>query len=356
MRRREFVTAAGRVVGSWPLTAQRHLPGKILGVALLAMFAVLAMPLVGVAQQPNKIPRLCFLTFDPGTLQSRSARFDAFFQGLHDLGYVDGQTINIDYLSADGVGERFPALAAECLRLKADVIAVSTTPAALAAKGATRTIPVVMLALGDPVGTGLVDSLARPGGNVTGMSLMATEIAVKRLELLKEAVPGISRVLVLAYLTDPIAPLQVNALKKAAPSLGVTLQVHDIRTANDLPAAFAAGAGEHAEGLLTTAASIFVVNRAQVTQLAARYRLPAMYFQSIHVVESGGLMAYDINTADLHRRAATYVDKILKGTNPSDLPVQQPTKLRLVLNLKTAETLGLTIPPSFLIRADEVIE
>ena len=177
-------------------------------------------------------------------------RFDGFFQGLRDLGYVDGQTITIDYLSAEGHGERFPALAAECLRLKADIIAVSTTPAAQAAKNATRTIPIVMIALGDPVGTGLVDSLAQPGGNVTGMSLMVPELAAKRLELLKEAVPGISRVLVLTYLADPIAPLQVKALKKAARSLGVTLQIQDIQTADDLPAAFDAGARERVEGLL----------------------------------------------------------------------------------------------------------
>ena len=223
----------------------------MLCVVLLATLTLLGAPLVGEAEKPKNIPRLCFLTFDPGTL--RSTRFNAFFQGLRDLGYVDRQTITIDYLSAEGRGERFPALAAECVRLKADIIAVSTTPAAQAAKTTTRTIPIVMLPLGDPVGTGLVDSLAHPGGNVTGMSMMISDLAAKRLELLKEAVPGISRVLVLSYLTDPIAPLQVTALKEAARLLGVTLQIHDIRTADDLPAAFDAGARERAEGLLTTA-------------------------------------------------------------------------------------------------------
>ena len=178
MRRREFITLVGSATVAWPLAAQ--------------------------AQQPRNIPRLCFLTFDPGTL--RSTRFEAFFETLRDLGYVDGQTISIDYLSADGRGERFPALAAECLRLKADIIAASTTPATQAAKEVTRTIPIVMIALGDPVGTGLVDSLAQPGGNVTGMSMMFPEVATKRLQLLKEAVPSISRVLVLSYLVDPIAP------------------------------------------------------------------------------------------------------------------------------------------------------
>jgi putative ABC transport system substrate-binding protein len=226
MQRREFITLLGGAAATWPLGAR--------------------------AQQSKKFPRLCFLTFDPGTLHARSPRFDPFFESLRDLGYVDGQTITIDYLSADGQGARFPALAAECLRLDADIIAVSTTPAAQAAKNATRTVPIVMISLGDPVGTGLVDSLAQPRGNMTGMSLMSPEVAVKRLGLLKEAVPGILRVLVLSYLDDPIARLQVKALKDAARSLGVTLQIHDIRSGDDLPVAFEAGAKERAEGLLTT--------------------------------------------------------------------------------------------------------
>jgi putative ABC transport system substrate-binding protein len=317
---------------------------------------LLAAPLAAEGQQAGKIPRLCFLTFDPGTAQSPSTRFETFFQGLRDLGYAHGQTITIDYLSPDGRSERFPELAAECLRLKADIIAVTTTPAAQAAKNATRTIPIVMVALGDPVGTGLVDSLARPGGNVTGMSQMVTGLAAKRLELLKEAVPGISRVLVLSYLVDPIAPLQVKALKEAAPSLRMTLHIHDIRTADDLPAAFEAGAKERAEGLITTAESIFRAQRARVTELAARHRLPAIYPYSAFAVDNGGLMAYDVIDADLHRRAATYVDRILKGTKPADLAVQQPTQFKLVINMKTAKSLGLTIPQSLLGRADALIE
>ena len=328
MKRREFITLLGGAATVWPLAAQ--------------------------AQRPKNIPRLCFLTFDPDA--SRSTRFGPFFDGLRDLGYVDGQTISIDYLSADGDGERFPTLAAECLRLKADIIAVSTTPATQAAKKITGTTPIVMIALGDPVGTGLVDSLAQPGGNVTGMSLMASDVAAKRLELLKEAVPAISRVLVLSYLADPIAPLQVKALEKAAQSLGVTLQVQDIRTADDLTTAFDVGARERAEGLLTTAESIFVAQRALVSELAARYRLPAMYPFTIQVADAGGLMAYDTDYPDLERRAATYVDKILKGAKPSDLPIQQPTKFTLVINLKAAKALGLTISESFLRRADQLIE
>ena len=321
---------------------------------IAAITAAASRPFAVYAQQPRNIPRLCFLTFDPDT--SRSTRFGAFFQGLLNLGYVDGRTITIDYLSADGRGERFPALAAECLRLKADIIVASTTPATQAAKIATRTIPIVMLHLGDPVGAGLVDSLVRPGGNVTGNTIMVSELAAKRLALLKEAVPKISRVLVLAYLVDPIAPLQVKALKETAPSLGVTLQVQDIRTADDLPAAFEAGAKERAEGLIVTAESIFVVQRARLSELAARYRLPAMYPYTIQVADAGGLMAYDVDYPDLERRAATYVDRILKGAKPSDLPVQQPTKFALVINLKTAKALGLTISESFLLRADQLIE
>jgi ABC-type uncharacterized transport system substrate-binding protein len=213
-----------------------------------------------------------------------------------------------------------------------------------------------MIALGDPVGTGLVDSLARPGGNVTGMSMMVPELATKRLELLKEAVPWISRVLVLSYLVDPIAPLQVKALKAAAPLLGVTLQIQDIKTADGLPAAFEAGARERAEGLLTTAESIFVAERARVSELAARYRLPAIYPYSIQVTDAGGLMAHDVNYPDLQKRAATYVDKILKGEKPSYLAIQQPTKFTLIVNLKAAKAIGLTISESFLQRADQVIE
>src|SRR6266480_1995106 len=243
MRRREFITLVGSAAATWPVAAR--------------------------AQPTKNVPRLCFITFDPGTLQSN--RFDAFFQGLRDLGYANGQNIAIDYFSVEGNGERFPALVAECLRLKADVIAVSTTPAAQAAMATTRTIPIIMIGLGDPVRTGLVNSLAQPGGNVSGLSLMVSEVAAKRLGLLKEAIPGISRVLVLSYLADPIAPLQVKALEDAAPSLGVTLQVHDIGTANDLPTAFDAAATHHAEALLTTAESIFAAQGARVAAFATRY-------------------------------------------------------------------------------------
>jgi putative tryptophan/tyrosine transport system substrate-binding protein len=331
-------------------------PAKRMRLAFLGITVLLAAPSVSEGQQARTIPRLCFLTLEPGTLQTRSPRFDAFFQTLRELGYVDGESIIIDYLSAADRGERFPDLVAECLRRKADIIVPSTTPAARIAKNATNTVPIVMIALGDPVGTGLVNSLAHPGGNVTGMSQMVPELAAKRLELIKDAVPAISRVLVLTYLVDPIAPLQVKAMKEAAQSLGVTLQVHDIQGADDIPVVFDAGVSEGADGLVVTAESMFVTYRARVSELAARHRLPAMYPYAIQVVDAGGLMAYDIVSSDLHRRAAAYVDRILKGAKPSDLPVQQPTNFELVVNLKAAEALGLTLPPNFLARADQVIE
>ena len=326
MRRREFIALVGGAA-AWPLAAR--------------------------AQQSKKIPRLCFLTFDPGTLES--TRFKPFFQALRDLGYEDRQTINIDYLSANGQGERFPALATECLRLNADIIVVTTTPAAKAVKAATGSIPIVMYPLGDPVVTGLVASLNRPGGNVTGLTFMASGLAAKRLELLKEAVPNISRVLVLSYRVDPIAAPQLAELETAAATLGVKLLVSDIRTADDIPAAFDAGAREGVEGVHTTAKSIFAAEGKRVAQLALEHKLPGLYPYRL-MADAGGLMAFDSYTPSFQARTAIYVDRILKGAKPSDLPVEQPTKFELLINMRTARTLGLTIPSSLIVRADEVIE
>jgi putative tryptophan/tyrosine transport system substrate-binding protein len=277
------------------------------------------------------------------------------FEGLRDLGYVPGQTIVIDYLTADGRPERYSALAAECVRLGADVIVTSTTPATQAAKKATQAIPIVMTGLGDPVGTGLVDSLARPGGNVTGPSLMFTSLAVKRLEILRELVPQISRVLVLTHLADPVAAPSVKALEEAARALGMKLQVQDIRTADDLPVAFEAGVKERAQGVLNTGESIFAVNRARVAELAARHKLPGVYHLKV-MAEAGGLMSYQPVTSVQHRRAATYVDKVLKGAKPADLPIEQPTQFEFTINIKAAKALGLTVPPTLLARADDLIE
>ncbi len=327
MRRREFIALCGRAAIVWPLTAH--------------------------AQQPKKVPRLCFLTFDPGTLET--TRFTPFFQALHDLASVDGKTITIDYLSANGEGERFPDLAADCVRLKADVIVVTTTPAAKAAKAATGSIPIVMYPLGDPVVTGLVASLNRPEGNVTGLTFMASGIAAKRLELLKEVVPKISRVLVLSYRVDPISAPQLEELESAAASLGVKLFIQDIQSANDIPAAFDTGVREGVEGVLTTAESIFAAQGKRVVQLALEHKLPGMYPYRL-MVDAGGLMAFDSYTSSFQARTATYVDKILKGANPGDLPIERPTKFELIINMRTAKTLGLTIPSSLIVRADEVIE
>ena len=268
---------------------------------------------------------------------------------------MDGQTITIDYLSADGQVERFPTLAADCVRLKADIVVASTTLAAQAAKKATGTIPIVMHGLGDPVATGLVVSIARPGGNVTGASMMSPGLAAKRLELLKEGLPRLSRVLVLSDLGDSIAAPQLQELEHATHSLGVTLLVRDIRSADDLPAAFDAGAKERAGGLLTTAETRLSIYRDRVLELAARHRLPGMYPYR-GWVDAGGLMAFISYTPKLQARAAFYVDRILKGAKPADLPIEQPIKFEFVINLKTAKALGLRIPPSVLLRADQVIE
>jgi putative ABC transport system substrate-binding protein len=327
MRRREFIMFCGGAAIVWPHTAR--------------------------AQQSKKTPRLCFLTFDPGTLET--TRFKPFFQALHDLGYGDGQTITIDYLSANGQGERFPNLAVDCVRLKADVIVVTTTPAAKAAKAATGSIPIVMYPLGDPVVTGLVASLNRPGGNVTGLTFMASGIAAKRLELLKEVVPKISHALVLSYRVDPISGPQLEELESAAASLGVKLLILDIRSADDIPAAFDAGVREGVEGVLTTAESIFAAEGKRVAQLALEHKLPGMYPYRL-MVDAGGLMAFDSYTSSFQAHTATYVDKILKGANPRDLPIERPTKFELIINMRTAKTLGLTIPSSLIVRADELIE
>jgi putative ABC transport system substrate-binding protein len=326
MRRREFITLIGGTA-AWPIAAR--------------------------AQQSRKTPRLCFLTFDPGTLET--TRFKPFFNALRDLGYVDGQTITIDYLSANGHGERFPDLAADCVRLKADAIVVTTTPAAKAAKAATGSIPIIMYPLGDPVVTGLVGSLNRPEGNVTGLTFMASGIAAKRLELLREVAPKISHVLVLSYRVDPISGPQLDELESAAASLGVKLLILDIRSADDIAPAFDAGVSKGVEGVLTTAESIFAAQGKQVVQLALEHKLPGVYPYRL-MVEAGGLMAFDSYTPSFQARTATYVDKVLKGANPRDLPIERPTRFELIINMRTAKTLGLSIPQTLRATADDVVE
>ena len=324
------------------------------------LFVTLTVALLAVSlaetQQTVKIPRLCFLAAYPvaeSPVVAGLRRYDVFLRSLRDIGYVEGQSITIDYLSSDGQVDRFPILAGECLRLQADMIVAETTPAALAAKHATQTVPIVLLGTGDPVGTGLVDSLARPGGNVTGLSSMAPGLSAKRLELLKEVMPRLTRVVVLANLADPVATPQVQELEQAARSLGLQLLIRDVQTPEDLSAAFSTAATEGAEGLITTTAAILTTYRARVVDLAARHRWPAVYGSKIFV-DAGGLMSYGIDPFRNYLSAATFVDKILKGAKPADLPVEQPTTFECVINLKTAQALGITIPPHLFVLADEV--
>lgn len=300
----------------------------------------------------KKLPVMCFITFDP----ARSPRFAAFFEELEELSYVDGQNLQILYLSADNNGGNYPALIEECLSHKPDVIATTTTPAARLLKQATKTVPIVMVALGDPLGTGLVNSLARPSENITGMSLMVPQMAVKRLEILRELVPGIKHVLILSFLADPIAPLQVQAMQEAAQQMSLTLHVHDIREPEDLAGAFDSAITEGVEGAVVTEESMFIVHRVKLTQEAASHKIPVIYPFLLPVTDAGGLMAYAVKAPDLHRQAAMYVDRILKGAKIADLPVQQPSAFEFVINTKAADTLGLKIPDILLLRATNVID
>jgi putative ABC transport system substrate-binding protein len=316
---------------------------------------IAAAPLAAEAQQAAKIARIGFLATNlAATPHSR----EAFLQGLRDLGYVEGRNVVIEYRDAEGKLDRLPALAAELVALKVDVIVAPPTVAALAAKQATRTLPIVFAVAGDPVQSGLITSLARPGGNVTGLSTLALELVGKRLELLKQAVPGVTRVAVLWQPGGQGERTDKNLLKEAdvaARALGVRLQFVEARRPADFDRAFADMTRARTGALTVLGNNMFIIERRRLVDLAAKTRLPAVY-GGREFVDAGGLMAYAPNAADLFRRAATYVDKILKGANPADLPVEQPTKFELVINLKTAKALGLTIPQSVLGRADEVIQ
>jgi putative ABC transport system substrate-binding protein len=317
--------------------------------------ALLAVPLAAEGQQAANIARIGWLGNIPAA--GRQMR-ETFLQGLRDLGYVEGRNVVIEYRFAEGKLERYPALAAELVALKVDVIVAPITAAALAAKQATRTIPIVFATVGDPTTDGLVTSLARPGGNVTGLSLLAPELVGKCLEQLTQAVPGVSRVVVLWQPGAAPEHTEKDMLKEAevaAGALGVRLQFVEARGAADLDRAFSDMTRVRAGALTVLTGNLFFGERRRLVDLAAKNRLPAVYTLR-EFVDAGGLMAYGPNAADLFRRAAVYVDKILKGAKPADLPVEQPTKFELVINLKTAKALGLTIPPSLLLRADQVIE
>jgi putative ABC transport system substrate-binding protein len=306
------------------------------------------------AQQPAKIPRIGYLT--PGSLSSQSFRTEAFRQGLREHGYVEGKNIVIEYRYAEGKFDRLPALAAELVRVKVDIIITGGASATRAAKEATVRIPIVMTQAGDPVGSGFIASLARPGGNITGLSTLSPELSGKRLELLKEIIPKLSRVAVFGTSTLPGYTQSLREVDLAAGAFGVKLQYLDVLSPKDIETAFRAASKGRAEAvLMMVAGTIAGAHRIQILELAVKSRLPVIYGGRAFA-EAGGLMTYGVNNTDLDRRAATYVDKILKGAKPADLPVEQPTKFEFIINLKAAKQIGLTIPPSVLARADKVIK
>jgi putative ABC transport system substrate-binding protein len=329
--------------------------GKLaIAVALLLLASTFAVE----AQPAAKVARIGFLV--TGSLESPETRvsLDAFRQGLRERGYVEGQNIVIEYRAADGKIDRFPGLATELARLKVDLILAASTPAARAVQQVTTTIPIVATAMGDPVGDGLVASLARPGGNITGLTFLGPELVPKHLELLKQALPKVSRVAALWHpgvYGEGTTRDMVKAAEAAARTLGMQLQLVGVRGPDEFDRAFSAMIRERADALIVFPSPMLFAERRRIVDLAAKHRLPSMS-NTREYVELGGLIAYGASSTDLWRRGATYVDKILKGAKPADLPVEQPTKFELLINLKTAKALGLTIPPSVLGQADQVIE
>jgi putative ABC transport system substrate-binding protein len=325
MRRREFITLLGGAA-AWPLAAN--------------------------AQQPAKLPTIGFIV--SGTRSSHGQWVAAFAQRLRELGWIEGRTVAIEYRWADGRSGRSAEIAAEFVRLKVDVIVTSTPANVVAAKQATSVIPIVFAAAGDPVGSGLVTSLARPGGNVTGLSMQTTDLAGKRLELFREVVPGLRRLAIMAYVGNSGAVKEMAEVQAAARTLGLDAATYEIRRADDIAPAFEAFKGR-ADALYVCTDPLVNTHRIRIHTLALSARLPTMHGFREHV-EAGGLMSYGPNQTDLYARAADLVDKILRGTKPADIPVEQPTKFDLIINLTTAKALGLEVPPTLLARADEVIE
>ena len=326
MQRREFITLLGGAAAAWPLAAG--------------------------AQQPGKVFRIGFLWDSPDAFLDA---LEAFRQGLRELGYVEGRTITIEYRWAEGKPERMRELAEELVRLKVDVIVAPSSIYTEAAKRATSTIPIIFMSHADPLGSSHVASLGRPGGNITGLSLMMTETNVKGLELLKEAVPRISRV---AVVFDPATPSHgpgLKAVKAAGPTLGLRIQSVPVRSATEFDSAFTAIIEERADAVLVLSTPLFIAGAKRLAELCLAHKQPSLFGPKHHVQE-GGLISYSPDRADLWRRGAIYVDKILRGIDPADLPVEQPTKFEIAINLKTAKSIGLAIPPSLLGRADEVIE
>jgi ABC-type uncharacterized transport system substrate-binding protein len=326
MKRREFITLLGGEAVAWPFTAH--------------------------AQQPGKLPTIGYL--GQSTLAVESQRVAALVQRLRELGWTEGRNVAIEYRWGEGRGERAAEIAAEFVRIKVDVIVTSGTPQVIAAKQATSLIPIVFASAGDPVGSGLVASLARPGGNVTGLSSQMTDTAAKRLEFLREVVPSLRRLAIMVNVSNPLAVLEMVEAQAAVATLGLEVITSEIRRAEDIVPAFEAFNGR-ADALYVITDPLMNTFRIRINTLALGSRLPTMY-GTREFVEAGGLMSYGSNFADQFRRAAHYVDKILRGAKPGDIPVEQPTKFDLVVNLTTAKALGLTVPPSLLSVADEVIE
>jgi putative ABC transport system substrate-binding protein len=325
MRRREFVTGLSCAAASWTLSAHAQNVGKIYRIGIL----------------------------EPIPATRNAANLDALRKGLRDLGYVEGQNLAIEYRSADGRAERFPDLASELVRLKVDLIVTRGTPATTAAREATGTIPVVMATMGGP--GAIVASFAGPGGNITGVITFSTELTAKRIEILKELDPSLSRVALLHNMGNPAVPPEWEETKTAARALGLQAELLDVRTEGDLARAFELAGRQHVDGLVIGADGLTQMHQQSIVDLVARHRLPAAY-PAREFVEAGGLVAYAVSYPDLYFRLAGFIDKIFKGAKPGELPVEQPTKFELVINAKTAKTLGLTIPPAILARADEVIE
>jgi len=326
---------------------------NIFSVALCALFFALCTP--AEAQQAKKVPRVGYLT--AVSLSANAARIEAFRQGLRELGYVEGKNIIIELRGADEKPDRLPALAAELVRLKVDIVVSGGPTVTRPVKEATTTIPIVMTFDNDPVGSGFVASLARPGGNITGLSTLAPDIGGKQLELLKEIIPRLTRVAVLGTSTQAGNAQSLNEIELAARAFKVQRQYLDVKDHKDIETAFQAALKGHADAVLVLISPVIFSERTQIADLAATNRLPAIYPWPEFVEDVGhGLMSYGVRVTDLDRRAATYVDKILKGAKPADLPVEQPTKFELVINLKAAKQIGLTIPPSVLGRADKVIK
>jgi len=319
-------------------------------LSILLIIAVMGVGAMAQAQQQGKVPRIGFLS--PGS--PVTGRVEAFRQGLRELGYVEGKNIVIESRYTEGKLDRLPALAAELVRLKVDIIVSTGATVTRAAKEATNTIPIVMAQDNDPIGNGFVASLARPGGNVTGLSSVAAELSGKRLELLKEIVPKLFRVAVLGTSTNPGNAQALRETELAAGAFGLQLQYLDVLGPKDIETAFRAASKGRADAVLVFGGPLFNSQRTQLVQIAVKSRLPAIY-NGTEIVEDGGLMSYAASGTDLFRRSATYVDKILKGAKPADLPLEQPKKFEFIINLKAAKQIGLTIPPNVLARADKVI-